>query len=85
MTDEVKSDKLKLVAANDERELAWQREKTAAEYAAIQLSQATRELAANILRVIAGAGKDYELPRQMVEVLKAYNELQLLSGSATYP
>jgi hypothetical protein len=85
MTDEIKSEKLKLVADNDEIELVRQRESTAAEHAAIQLSHATRVLAANILRIIAGAGKDYELIRQMIEVLKAFDKLQPLSGSAAYP
>jgi hypothetical protein len=83
MTD--KRDKLELVADNDERELARQRQRTAAERAGFQLSHATRALAANILRVIAGAGKHYELIGQIIEVIKAYNELQPLSGSAAYP
>ena len=85
MTDEVKSDKLKLVSDNDERELARQRERTAADRAAVQLTYATRALAANILRIIAGAGKDYELVRQIVEVLNAYKELHPLSGRTSYP
>jgi hypothetical protein len=85
MTDEIKSNKLKLVADNDEKQLVRQRDKTRAERAAIQLSCATRALAANILRIIAGAGKDYELFGQMIEVLKAYDELHPMSGRASYP
>jgi hypothetical protein len=85
MTDKVKSDNLKLVADNDEKELVRQREKVAAECAASELGYATRALAANILRIIAGAGKGSELISQICEVLKAYQELQPLSGRACYP
>jgi hypothetical protein len=84
MTDEVKNDKLKLVADNDDMALSRHRENIASEIAASRLSHATRALAANILRIIAGAGKDYKLTSQMVEVLKAYQELHPFSGRACY-
>lgn len=85
MTDEIKNEKLKLVAENDDEMLARQREKATADRAASQLSYVTRALAANILRIIAGAGKEYELATQLVNVLKAYSELHPFSGRAAYP
>jgi hypothetical protein len=85
MTDDVKGDKLKLVADNDEKALVRRREEATVERATVQLKYATSALAANILRIIAGAGKEYELIAQICELLKAYNELQPLSGRASYP
>jgi hypothetical protein len=38
-----------------------------------------------MLRVMAGAGKDYELVEHLVDVLKAYNDLLPFVATAAYP
>lgn len=58
-------------------------QKRQAELAAARLANATRVLAANLLRVIAGAGKDYELTGQMAGVLSA--QLELTKVADFYP
>ena len=58
-------------------------ERREAEAAAANLQRAMRALAANLLRVIAGAGKDYELTGQMAGVLNA--QLALNKVANFYP
>jgi hypothetical protein len=75
MADEDKNDHLKLVSDNDEKELQRQREKARAQHTAGELNAALRSLAANILRIMAGAGKSYALIGEIVDVLEAYDRL----------
>jgi hypothetical protein len=63
------TDKIKLVSERDPNEIA-------AQHAGTELSGATRELAANILRIIAGAGKTYTLIGQVEAVLAAHEKLK---------
>jgi hypothetical protein len=75
---------LRLASERSEAEIAAQRHWQDAEGAAESLSHAARALAANVLRVIAGAGKDHTLIEEAVALLKAYRELQPYSGTDAY-
>lgn len=62
---------MKVVATNSAADLAR-------EHAMLDVQSALAELAANLLRVIRGAGKPYMLPRNAADFLKAvvaYNEI----------
>jgi hypothetical protein len=80
MTADDNNDKIKLVSDNPapkpERAVEWSR---------VGLEHATRELAANLLRVIAGAGRDYELIGQIIAAANAWSEMQKWSGQRDYP
>jgi hypothetical protein len=79
MSDDDNSDKISLVsdpAPKPDRAVEWSR---------VDLEQATRNLAANLLRVIAGAGRDYELIGQIIATGKAWSEMQKWSGQPDYP
>lgn len=65
----------RLVAENDDAALTMQRRRAEADRAKEWLAQRTRDLAANMLRVIAGAGKSFELMDQMEQVAQAYVRL----------
>jgi hypothetical protein len=66
-------DRLKLVVENSKADL--ERERALANF-----SWALRDLAANLLRVIRGAGKSYELVRQMAACLEAIAEHHRVTG-----
>ena len=76
--------KLKLVSERTEAELVAESKRREAEDAAEQLAYATRNLAANILRIIAGGGKHYNLAHQVMAVAKGIEELRHFCGSASY-
>src|SRR5262249_25161438 len=79
MTDDKdKDDKIKLVSERSEHEIA-------AQSVTAELGWAVNQLAANILRVIAGAGENHSLARQMSAVLKHYEELSALFRSGKCP
>jgi hypothetical protein len=67
----------------EERDKALQEEKKARdrEYATSDLSWAIRETAANMLRIIRGAGKPYELLLQMKKVIDSAIKFQEVHGS----
>src|SRR6185312_10180354 len=72
MDDRIMSDEetLRLVAKNTEADLAWNR-------ASEHVYWALRDITANLLRVVRGAGKPYEIVRQtsaLVEALVAYQK-----------
>ena len=69
------TDKIKLVSKRDPKEVA-------AQHARRELSAATKELAANILRVIAGARSTYKIIDQVVPVVAASERLNELTGNA---
>jgi hypothetical protein len=69
---------LKLASERDENEIA-------ASNAAARLNYATRCLAANILRIVAGAGKAHQLIPQMIEVFNCYETMREFVGSAAFP
>jgi hypothetical protein len=77
--------RLRLASERSEAEIAAERQRQDAERAAEALNDAARELAANVLRVIAGAGKNHILIEQTIALLEAYRELQPYSGTAAYP
>jgi hypothetical protein len=77
--------RLRLASERSEAEIAALREREEAQRAAQHLADGTRRLVANILRIIAGAGKHYELIDQMIAVLNAFHELQPYTGKAAYP
>jgi hypothetical protein len=53
------------------------------EYATDKLSWATRDLAANLIRILAGAGKSYELLSQVNGLVEAINAWIKVGGHAT--
>jgi hypothetical protein len=77
--------RLRLASERSEAEIAAERRRSDAERAAEALNDAVRELAANLLRIIAGAGKQHALIDEAIAFLKAYRELQPYPGSAAYP
>jgi hypothetical protein len=79
------SARLRLASERSEAEIAAKRQRQDAERAAEALSYAARNFAANVLRVIAGAGKQHTLIDEAIALLKAYDKLQPYSGSAAYP
>jgi hypothetical protein len=76
---------LRLASERSEAEIAAERRRQDAERAAEALNDAARYLAANLLRIIAGAGKQHTLIEEAMALLKAYDTLQPYSGSAAYP
>ena len=66
----------KLVFEQDPKVVAAQRART-------EIAAATKELAANLLRIIAGAGNSEKLVDQMTAALKPCEKLCEASGSAT--
>ena len=76
--------RLRLASERSEAEIATERRRYDAERAAEALNYAARDLAANLLRIIAGAGKQHAVIDEAIALLKAYRELQPYSGSA-YP
>jgi hypothetical protein len=77
--------RLRLASERSEVEIAAERGRQDAERAAEALNDAVRELAANVLRVIAGAGKNHTLIEQTIALLEAYRELQPYAGTVAYP
>jgi hypothetical protein len=81
MSDENNNDHLRLVADNKavqpQREQAEQEAKVKAkvEQAKDDLARSMNWLAANILRLIAGGGKSYELVDQFAAMIKAYDAM----------
>ena len=69
---------IELVVNQNEQEIA-------AKNAATELELVTSELAANILRIVAGAGKPHQLLRQCEEFAIAYRALLPFCGSKYYP
>ena len=68
-------DKLKLVSEQSEREIAVRR-------ACSKLNWAIKDLVANILRIIAGAGDVARLTDQIQPAVAAYEKLMVLTGNA---
>lgn len=64
---------MRVVSSNTEADIARER-------AVRDLEWPLRELAANLLRVMRGAGKAYLLGRQMVDVIDAYNDYKQVVG-----
>lgn len=64
---------VRLVSENSEKDIAKQR-------ALDDLSWPMRELTANLIRVARGAGRAYELPRQMVTVLERMEAYRTVVG-----
>jgi hypothetical protein len=77
--------RLRLASQRSEEEIAAERRRQDAERASEALSYAVRDLAANVLRVIAGAGKNHALIDETIPLLKAYRELQPYTGTDAYP
>jgi hypothetical protein len=77
--------RLRLASERSEAEIAAERRRSDAERAAEALNDAVRELAANLLRVIAGAGKQHALIDEAIAFLKAYRELQPTRGVPLTP
>jgi hypothetical protein len=77
--------RLRLASQRSKAEIAAERERQDAERAAETLSYAVRKFAANVLRVIAGAGKNHTLIDETIALLNAYQELQPYAGTAAYP
>jgi hypothetical protein len=67
--------RLTLASERSEAEIAAERQRQDAERVAEALNDAARELAANLLRIIAGAGKSHTLISEIVALLNAYREL----------
>jgi len=76
--------RLTLASERSEAEIAAERQRQDAERVAEALNDAARELAANLLRIIAGAGKSHTLISEIVALLNAYRELQPYAGTAAY-
>ena len=83
--DSAKFGRLQIASQRTDAEIAAEQARQDAERAALQLNSATRAMAANILRIIAGAGKDYALIEQVLAVLTAYQEMHPYAGTAAYP
>jgi hypothetical protein len=79
------NDKLKLVAKNDPGHIERQRKRKESDYAAERLEEATRFLAANLLRIIAGAGKAHELVREAAEFISAWENVRNSGHSPSIP
>jgi hypothetical protein len=79
------SARLRLASERSEAEIAAERQRQDAEGAAEALNDAARNLAANLLRVIAGAGKKHAVIDEAIALLKACRELQPYSGTDAYP
>jgi hypothetical protein len=77
--------RLRMASERSEAEIAAERQRQNAERAADALSHTARNFAANVLRVIAGAGKQHTLIGEAIALLKAYDKLQPYSGSVAYP
>jgi hypothetical protein len=77
--------RLRLASERSEAEIAAERRRSDAERAAEALNDAVRELAANLLRVIGGAGKQHALIDEAIAFLKAYRELQPHPGECRLP
>lgn len=75
MDDDKKSQQpnLQVVSENTETDKARR-------WAANQVSWALRDLTANLLRVVRGAGKSYEIGRQLEAALQAFIEYQKAFG-----
>ena len=76
--------RLTLASERSEAEIAAERRRYDAESAAEALNYAARDLAANALRVIAGAGRIHRLIEETIALLTAYRELQPYAGAAAY-
>ena len=68
------NDKIKLVSERDEKEIAAPRARS-------ELELAIRDFAANVLRIIAGAGDSGRLLNQLVPVIEAHKKLLELTGN----
>src|SRR5262245_21955946 len=66
----------RLVSERSDAQIAAQEAQRNIKFAEIKLRSAVRELAANLLRIIANGGKDYELVQQITETLKTYQALR---------
>jgi hypothetical protein len=81
--DDKRDASLRLVADNDPDMIARERKGQEVEWKAIELKSASIDLTENILRVMAGAGKDYELSGQIATVLKRIVEYDDIGGYST--
>jgi len=73
MIDEPEKPKLSVVAQNSQKEIDSQ-------YAREEINWALTALAANIIRVVRGAGKAYELGRQCARVVESYQHFHETAG-----
>ncbi len=73
MDDDDKGPPLKLVNENSKAEVDR-------EWARARIRWPMKELAANLIRVTRGAGRVYDLPRQMVDVLEAMEAYRDVAG-----
>ncbi|MFT8246599.1 hypothetical protein [Roseomonas sp. BN140053] len=75
---------MKVVAENSEAELEARRKQEATDRAREQVVRALRELAANLLRVIRGAGKPWTLGQDAAEVVIAIEAYQEIAGPTLF-
>ena len=85
MSDDDSDDRLKFVAKNDPRHIERQRKRKESDYAAEHLEEAARFLAANLLRIIAGAGNAPELVREAAKFISAWEDVRKSGHSPSIP